>query len=239
VFVTNDVRGYDGGMPRTSAPVSRRDRPAKPPLTRELVVDTGLAVLDRDGLDALTMRRVAQELDTGAASLYVYVANREDLMAAMLERALGTVSEPPPDGPWQQRLTAVLEATAEAMSRHSGLALVALGEIPTGHNALRIFDMMIGVLGESGLEARAIAWAVDLLYLHATVEAAEHRAYVDKGASENEMVAAARERFAALTEQEFPHLVGLRGLLLSGGGGEREAWFRKVLITGILGTALP
>lgn len=55
---------------------------------------TGLRILDRDGLDALTMRRVAKELDTGPASLYVYVANRDDLMAAMLDAALAQVPLP-------------------------------------------------------------------------------------------------------------------------------------------------
>lgn len=223
-------------MPRTSAPVSRRDRPAKPPLTRELVVTTGLAVLDRDGLDALTMRRVAQELDTGAASLYVYVANREDLLAAMLEHALGEVPPPTTDGPWQDRLVALLDATVEAMQRHEGLAVVALGEIPTGANALRVFDSMIGLLGEGGLDPATVAWAADLLYLHATAEAADHRAHVDRGAGEDATVAAAAERFAALSERDYPHVVGLRELLLVGGGDARSAWFRRVLITGIVGT---
>lgn len=57
-----------------------------------MIVRTGLAVLDRDGMDALTMRKVAQELDTGSASLYVYVRNRDDLLTAMLDEALAAVS---------------------------------------------------------------------------------------------------------------------------------------------------
>ena len=53
---------------------STRDRPAKPPLSVDAVVDAALAVLQADGLEAVTMRRVAAALDTGAASLYVYVS---------------------------------------------------------------------------------------------------------------------------------------------------------------------
>src|SRR6476619_1459459 len=88
----------------SAAPVSRRARPAKAPLSREAIIETGLRILDRDGSAALTMRRVAQHLDTGSASLYVYVANRDALMAAMLDHVLGTVPEPAGDT-WHDRLT--------------------------------------------------------------------------------------------------------------------------------------
>jgi AcrR family transcriptional regulator len=53
------------------APISRRERPAKPALTREGIVATALEVMRAEGLDRVTMRRLATELDTGAASLYV------------------------------------------------------------------------------------------------------------------------------------------------------------------------
>ncbi|MEU5249812.1 TetR/AcrR family transcriptional regulator C-terminal domain-containing protein, partial [Streptomyces asoensis] len=148
----------------TPEPVSRRARPAKAPLSREAIVRTGLAVLDRDGLDALTMRRVAKELDTGPASLYVYVANRDDLMAAMLDEALARVPLVT-EGTWRERLRALVAASVEAMSRHEGLAAVALGAIPTGANALLVLDRMLALLKEGGLDDVTAAWAVDLLQL--------------------------------------------------------------------------
>jgi AcrR family transcriptional regulator len=77
--------------PRTRHIVSRRERPAKPALTREGIVATAVEVMQAEGLDRVTMRRIAQELDTGAASLYVYVRNTTELHAAMLEELLGQV----------------------------------------------------------------------------------------------------------------------------------------------------
>ena len=65
---------------------STRDRPAKAPLSEEAIVDAALAILKSEGLEAVTMRRVAAALDTGAASLYVYVSGREGLLQAMLDR---------------------------------------------------------------------------------------------------------------------------------------------------------
>jgi AcrR family transcriptional regulator len=50
-----------------TSPRSRRDRPAKPALSREAIVDAGLAIVREEGIDALTMRRLAQALDTGPA----------------------------------------------------------------------------------------------------------------------------------------------------------------------------
>ena len=77
---------------------STRDRPAKAPLSREAVVDAGLSVLRRAGLDAVTMRAVAAELDTGAASLYVYVANRDELLNQMFDAVASEVDlGPEPD----------------------------------------------------------------------------------------------------------------------------------------------
>ena len=70
---------------------STRDRPAKAPLSEAAIVDAALAVARADGLAAVTMRRVAAELDTGAASLYVYVRNRDELLHAMLDRVAGEV----------------------------------------------------------------------------------------------------------------------------------------------------
>ncbi|MFD0363916.1 TetR/AcrR family transcriptional regulator [Nocardia sp. GCM10030253] len=219
----------------SAAPVSRRARPAKAPLSRDVIVETGLRILDNDGLSALTMRRVAQDLDTGAASLYVYVANRDDLMAAMLDHVLGTVPEPT-GGTWRERLSAMVESTVAAMSRHEGLALVALGSIPTSPNALLLIERLLTLLDEGGLDKRTNSWAVDLLYLHITAQAAEQSAYNTGGRAEEDYVAEVQRHFAELPADRYPMLVGMREEMMSGKGDEREVWALRVLINGILAT---
>jgi AcrR family transcriptional regulator len=216
-----------------SAPLSRRSRPAKDPLSREVIVATGLRILDRDGLDALTMRRVAHELDTGPASLYVYVHNREDLKAAMLDQALGHVRFPS-EGTWRERLRDLAAGAVAAVSRHEGLALAALGHIPTGENALLIIDRMLALLKDGGLDDATAAWAVDLIHLHIIATAAEQSAYNAKGANEGEYLDAADERFRALPAERYPMVTAMRGALLS--GGDRDTWGLDVLINGILNT---
>ncbi|WP_063053622.1 TetR/AcrR family transcriptional regulator [Nocardia arthritidis] len=219
----------------SAAAVSRRARPAKAPLSREVIVETGLRILDRDGAAALTMRRVAQDLDTGAASLYVYVANRDDLMTAMLDHVLGRVPEPA-GASWRERLTALADAMVAAMSRHEGLALVALGVIPSSPNALRLMELMLGSLLGAGLDDRTASWAVDLLFLHITASAAEQSAHNTGGGTEQEYLAAIERRFAELPADRYPTVVAMRDALLSGDGDARAAWAVQVLLNGILAT---
>ena len=96
--------------PETRPAASRRERPAKPALTREGIVAAAVGIMQAEGLDRVTMRRLAQELDTGPASLYVYLRNTAELHAAMLEELLGRVDLTPvaTAGDWRERLIQVL-----------------------------------------------------------------------------------------------------------------------------------
>ena len=78
--------------------------------------------MQAEGLDRVTMRRLAQELDTGAASLYVYVRNTAELHAAMLEQLLGQVDLSPVTaaGDWRDRLITVLCPTPASCSSSPG-----------------------------------------------------------------------------------------------------------------------
>lgn len=217
------------------APVSRRARPAKAPLSRDLVIETGLRILDTEGLAALTMRRVAQELDTGAASLYVYVANRDDLMTGMLDHVLAGVPTPV-EGDWQQRLTTLVETTVDALARHEGLALVAFGRIPTTEHALGLIEQLLALLREGGLDAATATWAVDLIHLHITAEAAEQAAHSTTGGSAADYIVGSSRRGAELPAERYPTSVAQRSHALDGGGDDRARWALRAVLNGILAT---
>src|SRR3954447_2834936 len=107
-------------------PISRRERPAKPALSRRWIVDTAVRIMRAEGLRKVTMRRLAQELDTGPASLYVYVRNTAELHAAVLDELLGTVGPAPTEGSWRERLERVLTAYTAMLFEHPSLARSAL-----------------------------------------------------------------------------------------------------------------
>ncbi|MFD4432773.1 TetR/AcrR family transcriptional regulator [Nocardia sp. NPDC058497] len=213
-----------------AAPVSRRARPAKAPLSREVVIETGLRILDADGSAALTMRRVAQELDTGAASLYVYVAHRDDLMTGMLDLVLSTVTTPT-GGDWRQRLTALVENAIEALGRHEGLALHAFGRIPATEHALGLIEQLLALVREGGLDPATATWAVDLIHRHITAVAAEQAACTAPG-----YLTEITRRFAELPAERYPTIVALRAQMPAGGGEVRARWALRALLNGIIAT---
>ena len=125
--------------------VSRRERPAKPALTREGILEAALRLLREDGLEAVSMRRVAQALDTGAASLYVYVRNRDDLLALLLDEVVGQLRLPDPEtDDWRGELTRLALESIDLLGRHRGLAAATMGYVPSGPNATRLTEAMLG-----------------------------------------------------------------------------------------------
>src|ERR1700678_899026 len=106
---------------------STRDRPAKAPLSEDAFVDAALAILKSDGLEAVTMRRVAAALDTGAASLYVYVSGREGLLQAMLDRVTAAIElEVPDPSRWRAQVQLLLQRPHQALVAHPGIAAMTL-----------------------------------------------------------------------------------------------------------------
>jgi hypothetical protein len=163
---------------------------------------------------------------------------REDLLTAMLDEAMADVPRTE-GGTWQTRLTSLVEAAIRAMARHQGLAIVSLGHMPNGANALLVVDAMIALLKEAGLDDPTISWAVDLLYLFITACAAEQSVYVDKeseGQTEAGVVKALEDYYATVSAEPYPMVFALRRQLMVGTGDERGSWALKVLINGILGT---
>jgi len=134
---------------------STRDRPAKAPLSEDAVVDAALAILQSDGLEAVTMRRVAAALDTGAASLYVYVPGREGLLQAMLDRVTATIKlEAPDPSHWRAQLHSLAQRMHQALVAHPGIAAMTLVDSPTTKSVLRLTENLLGILLAGGLDPK-------------------------------------------------------------------------------------
>ncbi|GGL64483.1 TetR family transcriptional regulator [Streptomyces fumigatiscleroticus] len=223
---------------RPQSPRSRRERPAKPALTREAIVAAAVAVLRAEGLHKVTMRRLAQELDTGPASLYVYVRNTAELHAAVLDELLGTIGPAPSGGSWRHRLEQVLTAYTEMLCEHPSLARSALTAWPSGPHYLDLIETLLALLDEGGVPPARAAWGVDLLLLHATATAAEHagRDASPGGRDDYDALSDALRRASGHTH---PHIAARAGALLSGTPGARRSWALQTLISGIEATAAP
>ena len=228
------------------SPVSRRDRPAKPALSQETIVDAAMALLENDGLDAVSMRRVAQSLDTGPASLYVYVNNRDELIALIMDRIAGEIALPVigPETDWRAELIDLMLAAIKELGRHPGVAVAMFATVPTGPNSLALTEVILRLLDEGGLSRQAQAWAVDLLALYIAAAGTEETLYAEQDIGEQgnaeqdngDVHTGARDVFAGVPPERYPNIVRLHQELTYGTAEQRTRWSINVLLNGILAT---
>jgi AcrR family transcriptional regulator len=227
--------------PDAARPRSRRDRPSKPALSREAIVDAGLDILRAEGIDALSMRRVAQALDTGPASLYVYVANRNELHAVLFDAAVGTIAVEETDpARWREQLQDLItRMTTMMIEDFPGIALLGMAAIPTGDNALRVTESMMSLLRAGGASDQAVAYAGDLIGMYATAIAYEQSLYAALYADpdhEQRELARVSERFTSLPADRYPTMASVAPLMVRGTGHERFLLGLDIIINGLLAT---
>jgi TetR/AcrR family tetracycline transcriptional repressor len=222
-----------------------RARPARAPLSQDAIVHAALRVLDRDGSAGLSMRRVADELGTGPASLYWHVANKDALVNLIIDRVAGEVPLPEPDPDhWQEQLREWLLGVRQVFERHPGVAALTLGRVPTGPNVLRWAEWTLALLRGAGIPDRIAAFAGDLLglYLGATgYEAAmpPMTSATGEPLSVEESVATIRGYFASLPADQFPNVVATVDDLVEGGPEERFELGLDVILRGLASYARP
>jgi TetR/AcrR family transcriptional regulator, tetracycline repressor protein len=122
------------------------------PLTAQAIVDAALRVLDAEGLDGLSMRRIADELDTGAASLYWHVGSKDGLLDLLLDQVIGEQQVPDPEPErWQQQLKDVARELRATILRHRDIVRISIGRVPMGPNALRWSERVLAILRAGGV----------------------------------------------------------------------------------------
>jgi AcrR family transcriptional regulator len=219
-----------------------RDRPAKAPLSKDAVVDAALAILKSDGLEAVTMRRVAAALDTGAMSLYVYVPGREGLLQAMLDRVTATVElEAPDPSQWRAQLHSLLARMHQALLAHPGMAALTLADPPTTETVLLLAENLLGILLVGGLGPQDAAWACDILVLLVTAVASEDdvrraRSGGDDGDRQHR-VDDIYTTLAGLPPDRFPLITAYAAQMVAGDGDERFRFAIDVVVDGVLARA--
>ncbi|GAA0526209.1 transcriptional regulator [Saccharopolyspora subtropica] len=213
-----------------------RSRAPKQPLSLELIVRTALDLLDAEGLDAVSMRKVAQRLGTGAASLYAHVRNKDELHELMLDLVFGEIEVPRPDPRrWQDQIKAVIRRQVEVLARHPGIAQVVLRTpAPTGPNALGITEAMLAILRSAGLPDRAVAFGVDILALYGTAAALERSAGFGLDEAElGDRMRQVGEYLTQLPAERFPTIVAMLPALMSGDADERFEFGLDLIVRGL------
>ena len=168
-------------------------------IDRAEIVATALAVADRDGLPAVSMRRLAGELGVAPMALYRHVADKEDLLDALVEALLADIALPPASPDWRRDLRALAHALRDAGRRHPAVFGLLLSRPVTSVAAHRPVEALLQILDRAGLAPDA---AVRVNHVVTT--------YV-LGFVQSELsgrfaagTVPARERLARLPPDEFP-----------------------------------
>ena len=133
----------------------RQAQRRKERISRDAIVAAAVQLLDREGLAALSMRRLAEELDTGAASLYWHVGSKDGLLDLVLDQIIGENQVPDPDPPrWQEQLKDVARDQRRISLRHPYVVRISIGRIPMGPNALQFSERVLAILRAGGLPPR-------------------------------------------------------------------------------------
>ncbi|KKD07059.1 TetR/AcrR family transcriptional regulator [Streptomyces sp. WM6386] len=171
----------------------RPSRGPKPALTLDRIVEAAVQVADADGLEAVSMRRVAAELGTGAMSLYRYVPGKGELLDLMLDR-VQKPSENPADlgaGDWRSALEALGRATLALYRRHPWLLQVNQSRPILGPSALDGMEKVLTLIKPMGLTDPELVSAIIMI-----------DGYV-VGAARTQLYAQEVERRTGLTDAEF------------------------------------
>ncbi|HEX3806592.1 MAG TPA: TetR/AcrR family transcriptional regulator [Gaiellaceae bacterium] len=232
--------------PPPERPRRQRAPSRRPALDQATIVDAALHVLDAEGLDAVTIRRVAEEAGTSGAALYGYVRDKDELVDLLLDRVIGefdlTMLEE--DAPWQQQLRMFMREGRRVFGAHRDIARASLGRVPQGERALVVTNAMVGIMRNAGLPDLVTSLAADLLALYMGAVAYEESLMAASGANAHsimEFVLQLRAYLQALPPDRFPHLVALAEPLTTF-SPERDDRFEfglDVLIAGIEAQASP
>ena len=214
--------------------------PRRHGLSRAVIVEAGLRVVRKEGIDALSMRRIATELDTGPASLYAHVANKDELLEILFDEVAGEIPLPEPD---PGALARAGHAAVDGLPRrrccaYGDIARFAIGHIPVGPNSMRLSEITMALLRAGGVPDQAVAWAVDVVGGFVTFRSVEDATRED-AAKDPAFFERYQRYFAGLPAERFPVSAALSGMLTSGTDVERFRFGLDLLIGGLAALAVP
>ena len=133
------------------------------PLTRERVVKAAVRLADREGIDAVSMRRLGTELGIEAMSLYTHVRDKDDLLNGMVELVIGEIPIHHDGADWKASLRTTVLGARSAVLRHSWAPRIIETRGDPGPSGLRYYDAVMGILRDGGFSLAMTHHAIHLL----------------------------------------------------------------------------
>ena len=181
------------------------DISSRPLLTNGRVLQAAIALADRDGLDALTMRRLGAELGVEAMSLYKHVANKDEILGGIVELVLAEIEIPRAGADWKEAMRRRSISAREVLSRHSWAIGLLEARRSMGPTAMRYLDAILGNLRSAGFSIENAVHAFWLLDCYVYGHVIQETSMPFN--TPEETTASARSTLEQITTDEYPHLV--------------------------------
>ncbi|MCF4099472.1 TetR/AcrR family transcriptional regulator C-terminal domain-containing protein [Maritalea mediterranea] len=182
-------------------------------LTTSKIIEAALSIANTQGIEALSMRKLAAALNVTAMSIYNHVANKEDLLSLMLDNVVSDFELPDEDGPWKEMLRRRAHSMRQTFLRHPWAPTLLISTITNGAHTMRDANATLGCLINAGFSYAAADWARNAIDSHTfgytmqelnfPVEPTEYRAAADHYLPE-------------ISKNDYPYLHGATKALING-----------------------
>ncbi len=180
------------------------DRPARPRLTAERVLEGGVALADRIGMEGFTIRKLAAVLDTKPMTIYHHLPNKEAIVDGMIDFVFGEIELPPTGTSWQAAIAERSRSARTVLARHPWATPLMESRTNPGPASLRHHDAVVGCFRAGGLSIEMTAHAYALLDSFIYGFALQEANLPATGGEEMaELAGAIAGRFEA---EQYPHL---------------------------------
>jgi TetR/AcrR family transcriptional regulator, tetracycline repressor protein len=188
---------------------ARRPGPRKDPLTKAQIVEAALQVVEEQGAEGISMRKIASAIDVVPMSLYTHFPSKRALIEAVVERVAGDIELPDPAGlEWREGMAELARSIRRHLNAHPGAAGLVLSQPTLGPNALGLGEYSYSLMQRAGFSDQAMVDAFYCLFVFIlgfiALEIPRTQA-TDK----REFEASLEEIFAGLPTEQFPHNVRL------------------------------
>lgn len=190
-----------------------RKRGARTPLRREKVLSVALRLADRDGLDSLSMRRLAKAMKVEAMSLYNHVSSKQDLLDGLVELVASEIAVPPSAGDWRAAMRQRARSAHAVLMRHPWATMLFVSRVNIGPNMLQYVDATIGCLRAAGFSYAMAdhAWnALDAYIYGFTLQK------LNFPLDPSEYAPAAQGFLPLIPVEQFPYLNGMSQEVIAG-----------------------
>lgn len=209
-----------------------------PAITREALTAAALRVLERDGFDDLTMRKVAAELDVQAASLYWHVRNKDELLDLLAEAVMVGIELDIPDGPWREQVRVMAHRYRDYLRSRRDAVRVVSGRFVVGPVSTELMERSLAVFRGAGFGpggAAAALFMVSVVFVQGFVlqETGPMRAVEAVGGTPSDAMDVVAGELAALPRDRFPHLGEVTPYLVALNFDERFAWGLELVLDGL------